>query len=242
MADKRISRRIMATNPMGVRGHWGRTMFQSARWIAVIAFVLPAESARGQGFARMTNTMLGSLVENDAVQKELKLTDEQIKNCKAINQKIRDKFKGDFDKVPSIKPEGRGEYIRGIMKAMGEEAARELPTALKPEQARRLHEIDMQQRGSQAFADPLVEKALKLNDDQKDLIKTINADAMKEMQQQMSQNAGGGKIDELGKRMTALRKDTMDRVLATLTEEQRKAWTDYIGVPFDLKMESFIGR
>jgi len=211
--------------------------------LALVAAVLGIPSASAQiSFGRMGSTVLGGLVENESVQKELKLSAEQIKKCKDINLKVRDKYKDEFGKIPMLKPEARGEFLRELMKTMGDDTAKELTTVLNPAQSKRLNQIDLQQRGAQAFLDAQVEKALLLTDDQKEQVKTINADALKEIQRQLSQGTAGAKIEDFGKKMLALRKETMDRLMATLTDQQKKAWEDLIGTPFELKTELPTGR
>ena len=107
---------------------------------------------------------------------------------------------------------------------------------LQPEQSKRLKQISLQMRGSQAFNEEEVQKTLNLTDDQKDKIKTINEDAGKEMQE-IRQGAQGN-FQEMGKKMAALGKETMDKVSSLLTDEQKKSWKEMTGDPFEFKFEA----
>jgi len=110
-----------------------------------------------------------------------------------------------------------------------------LASVLKPEQSRRLKQISIQQRGSQAFNEEDVQTTLKLTDDQKDKIKTLNEDAGKEMRE-IFQNAQGN-FREAGEKAGAVRKETMEKVLALLTDEQKKSWKEMTGEPFEVRFE-----
>ena len=95
--------------------------------------------------------------------------------------------------------------------------------------------VDLQQRGPQAFQDPAVEKALRLTDDQKEQVKTLNDDAAKEMRE-LFQGAGAGKSVDLGKKMVIIRQETLERIESVLTDRQRQEWKTLTGKPFDLKV------
>ena len=60
---------------------------------------------------------------------------------------------------------------------------------LQPAQMKRLQQIDLQQRGALAFQETEVIKALQLTENQQDLVKTINADAAKEMRLKIGERA-----------------------------------------------------
>src|SRR5262245_54667748 len=182
------------------------------QWVlacAALALVVPPAATQAP-FGRGGNVGVGMLVENPDVQNELKLTEEQIKKWKAVNDQIRDKHKDDFARVIALKPEARAEFIRDMLKAMNEETIKALAGVLSAGQAKRLDQIDLQQRGAQAFLDAPVQKTLMLTDDQKEQIDTITADASKVIREA---GAKGGKPEDFGKKMVAMRKETMERVM-----------------------------
>jgi Spy/CpxP family protein refolding chaperone len=197
----------------------------------------PFRGGRGGGFGGP-----GMLLQNTGVQKELKLTDEQIQKIKDVTQKIQEKHKDDFAALAKVDQQERREKFQELFKTIGEETEKGLADVLKPEQSKRLKQISLQQRGSQAFNEEDVQKTLKLTDDQKDKIKTLNEDAGKEMRE-IFQNAQGN-LREAGEKAAALRKETMEKVMALLTDEQKKAWKDMTGEPFEVRFEGggFGGR
>jgi Spy/CpxP family protein refolding chaperone len=206
-----------------------------AAWLASPALGQPPFGGRGGGFGGP-----GMLLQNTGVQKELKLTDEQIQKIKDVAQKIQEKHKDDFAALAKIDQQERREKFQELFKTIGEETEKGLADVLKPEQSKRLKQISLQQRGSQAFNEEDVQKTLKLTDDQKDKIKTLNEDAGKEMRE-IFQNAQGN-FREAGEKAGALRKETMEKVMALLTDEQKKAWKDMTGEPFEVRFEGTRGR
>ena len=64
--------------------------------------------------------------------------------------------------------------MREMSKEINDESNKLAKEFLKPEQMHRLHQIQHQVQGAQAFADEHVQTKLKLTDAQKSEIKTIN--------------------------------------------------------------------
>jgi Spy/CpxP family protein refolding chaperone len=176
------------------------------------------------------------LLNNEGVQKELKLTDDQIAQVKKVSQEVREKFKGEFEKMKDVDKAQRGEKGAELFKKVNDETNKSLASVLKPEQAKRLHQIQLQIGGSEALTEPDVEKALKLTDDQKDKIKTIREDARKDMAE-LRKDGFKDKGGEAFKKMAAVRKETVDKAMAVLTPEQKKIWQELTGAPFEVKFE-----
>jgi Spy/CpxP family protein refolding chaperone len=222
-----------------------RIVFQGLLALGLAAaLVLPAQAQRGRpgGGGPFGG---GSLLENQSVQKELRLSDEQIKKVTEITQSIRDKHREELQAVFKRGPQTDRERIQELFKTINEETNKALADVLTPEQAKRYKQITLQDRGTQAFNDEEVQKALKLTDEQKEKIKTINEDAAKERQQLFPRGGGGGgagagrrdpgAFEEMRKKMAAMNKETMEKVTAVLTDDQKKAWKDLIGEPFEVK-------
>jgi len=203
--------------------------------VGVAAFVggpLWAQGFRGGGFGG------AMLLQNQSVQKELKLTDDQKKKLATINKEFREKHKDDYAKLfnQDTDPKERGE----LSDKLNHEQMELVKPVLTDDQHKRFHQIQLQVRGAGAFSDPKVQKALKLTDDQKDKIKTIEDDARQEMRD-IFQNAAGDR-EAAGKKFASLRKETMEKASNVLTDEQKKTWKDMTGKPFEIKMEPPRGR
>ena len=149
---------------------------------------------------------MARLLGNSGVQKELKLTDEQIDKAKKVAQDLREKYQDDFAKLRDAKPEERREKFQGLSKKISAEAQKALAGILKPEQLKRLKQIELQQIG---LADTDAQSALKLSDDQKQKLKTIAEDSTKEMRE-IIKNAQGN-FEEAREKITKLRKETKEK-------------------------------
>jgi Spy/CpxP family protein refolding chaperone len=185
---------------------------------------------RGGGFGGP-----GMLLQNSGVQKELKLSEEQIQKIKGVIQEIQKKHQDDFAALANLEQQERREKMQEIFKSIGEETEKGMADVLKPEQSKRLKQIVLQTKGTQAFGEEDVQKSLNLTDDQKDKIKTLNEDLGKDIRETFQNSQGN--FQETGKKVSTLRKETMDKVLALLTDDQKKSWKDMTGDPFELKFE-----
>jgi hypothetical protein len=149
-----------------------------------------------------------TLLQNESVKKELRLTDEQLA------------------KIPDA-----------VMKALGE--------VLDAEQLKRLKQIDLQLKGPRAFADANVQTSLKMNAEQKDNIKSILADADKELaeiRKEMQKEIQAGNFQALqamNEKMTTINKDLQSRVSSVLTPDQKRNWQEMIGDEFKIEQPKF---
>jgi hypothetical protein len=168
---------------------------------------------------------LGGLLMNESVAEELKLSGDQIAKIQVAVPKVMRKHQQDFAQLRDTSPSERLQKGMEIRKTANEELLKELGDTLKPDQVKRLKEIDLQQHGAMAFADPEVAAALKLTDAQKEKIKSINDDFMAEMQ--AARQGGAAKI-------APLRKQSMKKITEVLTEEQQKTWQEMTGKPFEV--------
>jgi hypothetical protein len=175
----------------------------------------------------------GFLLMNKSVQEELKLDKDQVDKLTEGMKKFREDHKEDLAKLrdQNTSREEREE----IGKKIGEANHKLMADVLKPEQIKRLREIQRQQEGVNAFADPETQKALNLNDKQKDELKAI-VENLHKQQREIFQNAGDNR-QEAFKKMQELRKEKLDSVLKVLTDEQRKTWKELTGEPFQIKFE-----
>jgi hypothetical protein len=186
--------------------------------------------ARGQNFP-LGNP--GMLIQQKSVQQELKMTEEQIKKAGEIPQKIRGMFQDEGQKLKRDP-----EWAKKRQELMKERVMAELHKAvaaiLTPEQLKRLRQISLQENGPMAFGDPEVEKALQLTADQKAKIKAINEDFMTHAFKILDIREGGLKTDT---NLTKVRKETVAKITALLSDKQRETYTGLIGEPFEVKKD-----
>jgi len=103
---------------------------------------------------------------------------------------------------------------------------------LNEKQMKRFTQIDLQQRGNDAFKDEKVQSSLKLTAEQKKNINGILENATKEL----AELKGGGFGDFKGQteKRETIRKEAKEKIASVLTSDQRKAWTEMVGDEFKL--------
>jgi hypothetical protein len=180
------------------------------------------------------------LLMNEGVQKELKLDSDQVSKAESIVRDVREKHQGDFAKLQDLDAQERREKMAEIGRAMTSETNKALADVLKPEQMKRYRQIQLQQQGLTAFTEPDVQAKLKLSDDQVGQIRRIAADNQGQMRE-LFQPGGGGNREEAMQKMATLRKEGMDKALAVLSSDQKDAWKDLTGEPFEVRFQGFGG-
>jgi Spy/CpxP family protein refolding chaperone len=198
--------------------------------------------------------LAGMIAQSKQLQDELKVDKEQIEKLSAALTKAREDMRDESAKLRdrNLSPEDRAE----IMKKIGDANAKAVDSVLKPDQVKRLHQIENQQAGVGMFNKEDVQKSLKLTDTQKDKIKSINEDLQKEMRDLFAGGFGsggaggpgggrggpggrGGFDPEAQKKRQGLQKEAMDNVLKVLDDTQKGAVKDLTGAAFELRFEGF---
>ncbi|AGA25501.1 hypothetical protein [Singulisphaera acidiphila] len=197
------------------------------------AVVITAPTAQAQGFRGGFGGAGGyGLLSNKSVQQELKLEGEQAEKVSKIVSEINAKTR---EKMQDIPQEERREKIAGIQRAANEEIKAAVKGDLKAEQTTRLEQIIRQNQGLQAFADPTTAEKLSLTGDQKAKIRELGQE-IAEKSQEIFQSAGDDRQAAMGK-LQALRKEALEKVVASLTDDQKKSWKELTGEPFEIKFE-----
>jgi hypothetical protein len=207
-----------------------------------------AQRQRGQGQGQQGGPGgggLGALVQNESVQKELKVDTGQATKLKEAVTKVQDQHKDDFAKLRGLSQEDRRAKGEELSQTVSEETLKAVSGILNEDQTKRLKQIDLQQAGVRAFSRPDVQLALKLTDEQKDALKTIAEDLAKQQRElfQGGRGQGGAGRGQSGgrgqggggDRVAALRKESLDRVQKMLTAEQKKTWKELTGAAFEIQ-------
>jgi hypothetical protein len=179
------------------------------------------------------------------VQTELKLTKDQVKSLEEGLGKVQEKYREESAKVraglpgtlptPGVPPTLADPKIVAVLeKKIDEENNKVLTEVLKPEQANRLKQIELQLQGIWAWQSKQVVEALKLAEDQKDQVKKIDA----ELDSALRELTADGRNPPTMKIYYAERKihkEAAEKILSVLTPEQRRRWEAMIGAPFQLE-------
>ena len=143
---------------------------------------------------------------------------------------MREKFQEERGKLQDLDPQERMPKMMELMAKEADETYAALAKEWKPEQVKRLKQLGVQQMGLNAFTNPSVDKVLKLTDEQKEKVRTLNGEQREEMQGIFQ---GGGDQAENQKKMAAMRKDFLAKGVAMLTDDQKKEWKELTGEPFE---------
>jgi hypothetical protein len=162
------------------------------------------------------------LLMNKDVQKDLRLTEEQV-------QKVNDITKKQMDVIKDIPPGKDG--FKKIQEVL-ESSKKELDGILSKEQAARLQQLILQAKGPAAFFDPVVLRELKIEPDQQGkLVKTV-AEAMGK-QFKVIIESKDLKPDEIQKKFAAMNREVVGDIVKQLTAEQQTKWKEMTGRAFD---------
>lgn len=161
------------------------------------------------------------LIYRPDVQAELKLTEAQQQQFgtpgAAELQDICRFFRG-LQALPHRECVKRAEEFRHAQQ-------RKLQELLSPEQLDRLRQIGVHQEGWFSLARPEVAAAIGMNEDQRQQVRDVLHDFS-----QAHQALGTENVKD--PRFAALRRQTLDRLAALLTKEQKARWHDHAGQPF----------
>jgi len=204
--------------------------------LTLAALALAPNFASAQGFGRgFGGGGAGMLVGNKGVQKEIKATDEQVTKLDALAAETREKMTEARSKTEGLEGEERRNKAMEINREINAGVMTSLGSILKPEQTKRFEQISLQSRGIQAFADPKVAEGLKITDEQKEKLKGINESANEQRRELMQ----GFQDDREGtmKKLAEFNKELMGKVAALMTDDQKKAWKEMTGEPYEIKFE-----
>lgn len=197
--------------------------------VVVSLAALPALAQQRQpGFGR--GMMTGQLLGQESIQKELKLSEAQLKTVKELGDKQREAMKG-------LTAAGGAEGFKKIME-MAQENEKAYTALLKPDQAKRLKEISLQVQGPRALSDPDVVKGLGVTAEQQEKIRELQTESFKQtaaLREQTTDRA------ELRKKTDEINKKTQETVLGLLTADQRTKWKEMTGEPFKGEVQLFPG-
>jgi hypothetical protein len=173
----------------------------------------PTNSGGGGRGGRGGLTMV---LRNEQVQKELKLSEDQIAKIQAaVPEGMRDMSDGDREKAM--------DKFQADVKAI-----------LTAEQAKRAREIQLQMQGARALTTPEVAKELGLSEKQVADIQQALTVPRPEGGQPGQAPGGGGGFDR--EAFMKAREEANKKALAILTADQRKRWEAMQGKKFEFQM------
>jgi hypothetical protein len=165
------------------------------------------------------------LLTQKSVQEELKLSEDQIKEITAFNQKQAEARRG----LRDLDQEERQKKTREMV----QEAQKTMAKILKPEQSKRLQQISlqvsMQYTGGRALTTAQVAKELTITDEQKKKLQEIQQETTEKIR---DLRQGGGDPQEVIKKVQELNKACSAKCMKVLNDEQKTKWKEMTGEPF----------
>jgi hypothetical protein len=200
-------------------------MVLAATLVALLASPALAQRGRGGMFGGPTPTYQMLLLGQASVQKELKLSEDQVSKLKDAGDKLRESFQD----LQGLEQDERAKKLKEI----SDDAKKTLTKILKKEQMTRLREISIQVtyngQGPAALLSPEVAKELKLTADQKKKLQGMQQEIQQEMRKMRED---GAEPAEMQKKRTEMVKAAKEKATKLLTDDQKKTWKKMTGEPF----------
>ena len=194
-------------------------MKNSMKLFSTAAFVLVAAMSLAQGRMQMRGGGMAMLLSRPDVQKELKLTSDQMGKLDEQRQAMRDSFR-------NLGGGGGGgnvdmEAVQKQFREMAAKAEKEALAVLDDGQKKRLKELWVQRSGNNVVSNEDIQKELGLTDDQKAKVKSL-VDAQQAANMEIIQKARNGEMDfqELRPIMEKNSKTLGDELGKILTSDQ----------------------
>lgn len=185
--------------------------------------------------------LAATLTFNRQLQEELKMDEDQLNKLREAQTGMADELRDILGKLRDASPEER----TGIMRKLGETQTKAVHSVLKPQQIKRLNQIENQQAGLNMYTKEDVQKSLKLSEEQIDKIKVIAGDLQKDTRELRGGGGGGrgfGRVDpQVQRKIDALQKEAQEKIEDLLTSDQKNLVKDLTGEPFKLDNQGFGG-
>jgi Spy/CpxP family protein refolding chaperone len=192
------------------------------------ALALLASPAVAQGRGGPGGGAAGFLMAPN-VQKDLKLTDAQVRKVQETLRENRERHQGDYSALRDASPDVRWAKMATLNETVSDEVKKAL--SFSAEQSKRFDQISLQAHGLQAFAHATVAEKLNLTNDQKSKIREIVEATRTSFAGAVNKDASEQERTEARNKRAAAQKENLAKVHAMLTDDQNKAWNELTGEP-----------
>jgi Spy/CpxP family protein refolding chaperone len=211
--------------------------------VAYIAETQAQERERsGRGFGRgSSRSSLLGLLSLEQVQKEMKLSEEQMTTVQGIVEKLGAGMREQYTALREIEDRDQQRAKITELRDQSDQKVREqLGDVVEREQVMRLYQIRMQVRAVvDSLANTFVSRRLELTDDQKNKLEEINkAVGAKQSEVYATiRDASDEQRSEAFQKLRKIRSDADGEALALLTAEQKAAFEEMKGKKIELQTQ-----
>ena len=178
------------------------------------------------------------LINSKTVLADIKATEEQVTKLKEWAKDYQTKQFESFKDFKDLSKEERTEK----MAAMTADAWKQIGEVLKPEQVKRLKQIELQTAGAGAYSRKEVVEGLKITEEQTGKIREASTSMFKDMadlREEYGLKGFGTKLEadkqkSYDKKVAALTKELTGKVEDVLTADQKAKWKEMIGEAVDV--------
>jgi hypothetical protein len=204
--------------------------------VTVVAYGQRPGGQRGQrGPQMMGRGMIGltQLLRVEAVQKEIKITDEQLTKLRELAQAARGGERPDFQ---NMSDEERREFMAEMRERQADQE-KKLKEILDKKQMTRLNQIRIQAMGARALMSEEVAKELKITEEQRETMRLAQRDVFQEIRAAMQE---GERPDR--EQLTKMMEKANAKMMELLTDDQKAAYKKMVGKKFDVSLLRMGGR
>ncbi|HZZ27081.1 MAG TPA: hypothetical protein VFE46_03665 [Pirellulales bacterium] len=182
---------------------------------------------RGQGGLRAGEATPSQLLQIEAVQKELKLTDEQKSQATKVNESLTSGRRQIFSENAKDSKERQPKLAE-----LNKKLDAEVEQMLDDSQKKRLKEILLQVNGGAELQKEEIQKALNLTDDQKTKLAEVQKENTKARRDALAQVEGSARTTKEAE----LYREGNQKLLSVLTPAQNKQFEQMQGEKIDVDL------
>jgi Spy/CpxP family protein refolding chaperone len=211
--------------------------------VACIAETQAQERERsGRGFGRgSSRSSLLGLLSLEQVQKEMKLSEEQMTTVQGIVEKLGAEMREQYTALREIEDRDQQRAKITELRDQSDQKVREqLGDVVEREQVMRLYQIRMQVRAVvDSLANTFVSRRLELTDDQKNKLEEINKGVGAKQSEVYAtiRDASDEQRSEAFQKLRKIRSDADGEALALLTAKQKAAFEEMKGEKIELQAQ-----
>jgi hypothetical protein len=183
---------------------------------------------------------VATVLQTRGVVEDLKLSDAEAAQVAAWVKERAAKYAKAKSEYQDLTGAERAAKVEAVRAKENEEGYAELGKLLKPEQVRRVKQIQLQFYEFEGLARPDVVAALRLTPAQRDAVAAAIQEHKEKSREAIHEEMRKGELtlSVLQAKTEEVDRATWAKLLGGLTEEQRKAWREMIGEPLGAKSDA----